>query len=267
MTPEAGPLKQSKHEHATESRERPLVTFAVFAYNQDRFVREAIEGAFAQTYEPLEIILSDDASTDRTFEIMQEMAAGYDGPHDVSVRRIVQNIGLLNHVLDVASVAKGALLIVSAGDDISLPERAATLVESWLSRKGGALFSAYVPMGNDSKLLKEDPKPQGLDRKIPYLGGSGESVPLVLGATAAYDIELLRNIPRPSARILHEDIVFTNVALLRRQDISYVDNPLVMYRFLDLSRTKRGTIRDTFFSNSSSGKCAQTTEYGTTGMS
>ncbi|WP_283164102.1 MULTISPECIES: hypothetical protein [unclassified Marinobacter] len=28
----------------------PLVTFALFAYNQEQFVREAIEGAFAQTY-------------------------------------------------------------------------------------------------------------------------------------------------------------------------------------------------------------------------
>ena len=59
--------------------ERPLVTFALFAYNQEQFIREAVEGAFAQTYEPLEIILSDDCSTDRTFEIMQEMASACEG--------------------------------------------------------------------------------------------------------------------------------------------------------------------------------------------
>ena len=41
----------------------PLVTFALFAYNQERYVREAVEGAFAQTYQPLEIILSDDCSS------------------------------------------------------------------------------------------------------------------------------------------------------------------------------------------------------------
>lgn len=40
----------------------PLVTFALFAYNQEKFIREAVEGAFAQTYESLEIILSDDCS-------------------------------------------------------------------------------------------------------------------------------------------------------------------------------------------------------------
>lgn len=57
--------------------QRPLVTFALFAYNQEKYIREAVDGAFSQTYEPLEIILSDDCSSDRTFEIMQEMAAAY----------------------------------------------------------------------------------------------------------------------------------------------------------------------------------------------
>mgnify|MGYP005853322247 CR=1 FL=1 len=48
--------------------DRPLVTFALFAYNQEQYIREAVEGAFSQTYEPLEMILSEDCSNDRTFE-------------------------------------------------------------------------------------------------------------------------------------------------------------------------------------------------------
>jgi glycosyltransferase involved in cell wall biosynthesis len=44
-----------------------------------------VEGAFSQTYSPLEIILSDDCSSDRTFEIMEEMAREYQGPHLVKV--------------------------------------------------------------------------------------------------------------------------------------------------------------------------------------
>ena len=63
--------------------ERPLICFGLLAYNQEPFIREAVEGALAQTYAPLEIILSDDCSTDRTFEIMQETVAAYRGPHKV----------------------------------------------------------------------------------------------------------------------------------------------------------------------------------------
>ena len=65
----------------------PLVTIFVAAYNQQDYIAEAIQGAFAQTYSPLEVILSDDGSHDDTFEIMKAMAADYRGPHTVIVNR------------------------------------------------------------------------------------------------------------------------------------------------------------------------------------
>jgi glycosyltransferase involved in cell wall biosynthesis len=49
----------------------------MFAYNHERFIAEAVRGALSQTYSPLEIIISDDCSTDRTFEIIQSEVAGY----------------------------------------------------------------------------------------------------------------------------------------------------------------------------------------------
>jgi glycosyltransferase involved in cell wall biosynthesis len=46
--------------------DRPLISFMLFAYNQEHYIRRAVEAAMAQTYSPLEIILSDDASSDGT---------------------------------------------------------------------------------------------------------------------------------------------------------------------------------------------------------
>lgn len=108
--------------------QRPLVTFALFAYNQEHFIRDAIRGALSQTYEPLEIILSDDCSSDRTFEIMQEMADAYEGPHRVRLNRSPENLGILGHLIDVGREARGSILVVAAGDDISKPERVAALI-------------------------------------------------------------------------------------------------------------------------------------------
>ena len=65
--------------------DRPLVTFALLSYNQETYVREAIESAFVQTYEPMEIILSDDCSSDQTFKIMKDMARNYCGPKKIIV--------------------------------------------------------------------------------------------------------------------------------------------------------------------------------------
>ena len=48
--------------------EQPLATLFIAFYNQEDFVEDAVKGALSQTYENLEIILSDDCSTDKTFD-------------------------------------------------------------------------------------------------------------------------------------------------------------------------------------------------------
>lgn len=118
----------------TDLPEYPLVTFALFAYNQEKYIREAVEGALAQTYEPLEIILSDDCSRDGTHQIMCEMAASYRGPHRVVVRRNEANFGIGRHVNAAIGASTGQFIVMAAGDDFSLPDRTRVMFEEWNKR-------------------------------------------------------------------------------------------------------------------------------------
>ena len=68
-------------------------TLLVTCYNFGRYIREAVESALSQTYEPLDIIVSDDCSTDRSWEIIQETVAAYKGPHHVILNRNEKNLG------------------------------------------------------------------------------------------------------------------------------------------------------------------------------
>jgi len=130
---EAGPLDA-----------RPLVSFFVTAYRQEHLVRAAIEGAFAQTYQPLEILLSDDCSPDGTYRVMQEMAAAYAGPHRVILNRNPANLGIPAHVDRIMALTRGAFVVQNAGDDVSAPERTERLVAAWLDsgRRAKAIHSA-----------------------------------------------------------------------------------------------------------------------------
>lgn len=125
---------------------RPLISFVLFAYNQEQYVREAIDGAFSQTYSPLEIVLSDDYSTDKTFEIMQEMAATYRGPHQIILNRNEQNLGIGDHINILMELARGELIVPAAGDDVSLPKRVLELYLAWedSNRKALSLFSSFI---------------------------------------------------------------------------------------------------------------------------
>lgn len=112
-----------------EGEDRPLVTFVVLAYNQEKYIVSAVESAFSQTYEPLEIILSDDQSTDRTFEIMQEMAASYTGRHHVKVRKNQTNLGLAGHINKIIECSSGDIVTWLAGDDLATSERTEIFVD------------------------------------------------------------------------------------------------------------------------------------------
>ena len=186
--------------------ERPLVTFALFAYNQEQYIREAIEGAFSQTYEPLEIILSDDYSSDRTFKIMQEMAAAYQGPHRVIARQSSENRGLLNHILDVAHESHGEYIVVAAGDDISLPERTSIVIPYFKDRKVFALSSDEVVIDEKGEVRNWD-ETRCAQRDIYHKSNNS----WLHGATAVYRTNFLKLIPRSSDKINFEDTVFSTL--------------------------------------------------------
>lgn len=83
----------------TTTEETSLITEKVSViipcYNYAQFLVEAIESVLRQTYLPDEILLSDDASTDHSYQIMQVYARQYPGL--IKVNRNRQNIGIEKH--------------------------------------------------------------------------------------------------------------------------------------------------------------------------
>lgn len=126
------------------SQERPLVTFALFAYNQEKYIREAVEGACSQTYESLEIILSDDCSTDSTFSIMKEMADGYSGTHKIIVNRNSRNLGIGGHVNKIGGMASGSIVVMAAGDDVSNSNRVSRLISCYEEDTYAVFSDTYI---------------------------------------------------------------------------------------------------------------------------
>ena len=114
---------------------KPLVSFCLKSYNGRRYLREALDGAFSQTYRPLEIVISDDASTDGSWEFIQEEVGRRDPGDGVSVllNRNPANLGNLGSWERLCELAHGELLVKADGDDVSLPERTERIVDAWLA--------------------------------------------------------------------------------------------------------------------------------------
>ena len=210
--------------------ERPLVTFALFAYSQERYVREAIEGAFAQDYSPLEIILSDDCSPDDTFKIMQQAAVEYHGPHKVVLNQNQKNLNIGGHINTVNRLARGELVIAAAGDDISLPNRVSQLVNAWLAsnKKAGMLHSACRAITVTGEIVRDLACPclDALDSAKATAAANA----FVIGATEAWDKSLFDFFGDLRADLVHEDCALPFRSLLAGRPLIYLDRPLVLYR-------------------------------------
>jgi len=205
--------------------EKPLITFALFAYNQECFIREAVEGAFAQTYSPLEIVLSDDCSSDGTFEIMQEMVSAYRGSAQVVLNRNQRNLGLIAHVNSIMGRVSGELIVTAAGDDVSYPERVERMVNAWLEKgkQPDGLFSGYDQYDGDD--LR--PVIPGTSPGLSFIAEWG-TVP-VFGASAAWTKRLCERWGPLPPEALAEDQILSFRALLSG-GLQPIPEALVKYR-------------------------------------
>jgi glycosyltransferase involved in cell wall biosynthesis len=201
---------------------RPLMTVGLFAYNQERYIKSAIEGMLRQTYSPLEIIISDDCSSDRTFDIIKNAAAAYRGPHHLLLNRNRSNLGICGHVNRVCELARGEWLIAGAGDDISLPERVEVLAAS-IKRHPTAAYalSHAITFSGDS---------------VAQIKASA-SFTQPLGATEAFRLSIFREFGALLADTCNEDWSLYFRAQIKG-DVILVERPLVRYRLSEASLTR-----------------------------
>jgi glycosyltransferase involved in cell wall biosynthesis len=97
----------------------PRVSIGMPVYNGARYLKEAIDSLLAQTYADFELIISDNASTDSTAEIIKEYAA-----KDRRLRcyRNEKNLGLAANQNRVYELARGEYFMLAHHDDVRAPE-------------------------------------------------------------------------------------------------------------------------------------------------
>jgi glycosyltransferase involved in cell wall biosynthesis len=91
----------------------PLVSICIPAYNAERFIVETLETALAQTYPNIEIIVSDDASTDNTVGLVQ----GYCS-RGVQVIRQAHNLGMHANWNAAIRASSGKYILKLDADDL-----------------------------------------------------------------------------------------------------------------------------------------------------
>jgi glycosyltransferase involved in cell wall biosynthesis len=249
-------LEDERVSAAANNVARPLVSILLIAYNQADVVADAVAGALAQTYSPLEILISDDCSQDGTFAAIEAAVRDYRGPHRIVLNRNEHNLGISAHLSQLARMSHGELMVVAAGDDVSVPERCERLVDCWNARGRQVDLIA-------SDLVEFDSTDPQAGRIAPTDLGSyagfddwARGRPWLVGAAHAWSRRLFERFGDMLPGAMAEDQIMAFRAVMSGGAYS-LREPLVRYRRGGLSGKRRWRTVEQFIA-----RVQQTTRFG-----
>lgn len=105
--------------------ENELISIAMTTYNGEKYLREQLDSIFNQTYKNIEVIVTDDCSTDTTVRILEEYSKKYNLKYYINE----ENLGFIKNFEKAISLCNGEYIALSDQDDIWLPEKIQTLYD------------------------------------------------------------------------------------------------------------------------------------------
>ena len=159
----------------------PLVTIAIPTYNRaDSFLKEALQSAVTQTYKNIEIIVSDNFSTDNTEMIVKNFS-------DTRIKYVKQskNIGAFNNYNYCVNTARGSFFHLLGDDDKIDPDFVETCVNAIpKGHEPGVVFTGMRIINENGDVISKFTNQVGGFSDIDFfLGWFGLKIPLYLCST------------------------------------------------------------------------------------
>ena len=98
--------------------ESPLISVLLSVYNDDKNIKTSIDSILSQSYKNIELLVMDDCSTDKTYDILKDIK-----DRRLRIFRNKDNKGLTKSLNILIKKSKGQILARQDSDDISLPTR------------------------------------------------------------------------------------------------------------------------------------------------
>lgn len=150
----------------------PLISICVITYNSSVYIKETLESIKKQTYNNIELIISDDCSTDDTASICNNwLEENRDRFVSVCFSSLLSNSGVPSNCNNAVNKSNGEWLQLIAGDDLLTPNAISDYVDYLNNNPGaqiifslsqsfidnnGYIFGKVRPDRNAINLLKSD---------------------------------------------------------------------------------------------------------------
>ena len=202
------------------------------SFNHEAYVEQAVCSVLGQGYPDVELIVVDDASADRTPEILQRLA----NEHGFTFVRNERNCGLNPTLERGIGLSTGKFVSILASDDMILPhklERQVAYLQS--TGKDGVYANGRYLHADGSTApidLGEVARRFAAGTMLPYVYTQDTQAPLLQSALIRR--EPLLAMCEVRAQFRSDDWV-TLIKLLEGYDIGFIDEPLFLYRQHDVN--------------------------------
>ena len=206
----------------------PAITIGLMTHNYARYLRGAIESVRMQTRGDWEMVISDDASTDNTPEVVKEFL---DDPRITYVRH-GENLGQAGNWAYVLEQGTASLLAVLHADDEWLPGALDLALAAFAANPAlDLLYGNWQRRveGSSERPLGHADKPHALTghEEYRYLARRNTCLPSV--AFLSRRVVALAGKPAPDLKMMVDQEYFLRLALHARQ-VQAVAEPLALYR-------------------------------------
>jgi len=130
------------------------ISVALAVYNGARFIAQQLESLARQERLPDELIVSDNASTDRTVEIVREFAARAPFPVRLFINNT--NLGISKNFERAIGECAGDVIFLCDCDDVWYPQKIATMEQAFYSEATAGIAIC------DADLVDEQLRPLGV---------------------------------------------------------------------------------------------------------
>jgi glycosyltransferase involved in cell wall biosynthesis len=207
----------------------PLVSIIIYNYNYGRFLHECIESVLTQTYQNIEILFSDNASTDNSWDIALEYSRN--NPDIFFLAKNRSNFGQTANHKNCFINIRGKYYVVLGSDDLLHPDflsRTTQVLESNLDA-GFAMTHRTIINQNNEK-IEERPFynqnckiPPPLQAEVYMMAAVNPSISQVI-----YRTDFVHNTPGVGNRYHGARILDFNIAC--QHAMLYLKEPLVYHR-------------------------------------
>ena len=131
---------------------QPLVTIVTSCYNHEKYLDDYFQGLLSQTYPNIELILFDDGSIDRSWQIIESYIPKLKACFHSHICERHENIGPLREKALAISMVSGEFICMLDSDDYYFPDKIQENID-YLSAhpEFGAVYSNYYDLTKEQK--------------------------------------------------------------------------------------------------------------------